>query len=344
MRNDLAQEIRTAFRNPRELCALLGIDRDATKEGRDGIKICCLLHGERTASCSVTNGPDGTVRFKCFGCQGSGDALTLIAAARGLDLKSQFKLVLETAAEIGGLWRELEELRGNASDDARQQPERRPLPAPPPERDYPDAAALKALWEASSSVADDRFARAELEKRGLDPASVAATDLARIIPTDFKLPNWARYRGMTWNHTGHRMIVLVYDAEGAARSVRAWRIHDSDGPKRLPPGGHKASQLVLANRHAVAMLRGRRSGGPIVVTEGEPDWLVRTMATPWAPVIGIGSGSWHDGFAARIPYGSEVVVRTHRDEAGDRYAQAVIESLKMRAHVHRLVVQENEAA
>jgi len=347
VRNDLAQEIRSAFRNPRELCALLGIDQGAKRQANNGITVRCPIHAENSPSCSVTNGPDGTVRFKCFGCDNSGDALTLIAAARGLSLKSQFRIVLEAAAELGGLWRELEELRGNGPAEPRPEAPQRPAPTPAAEREYPNHAALKALWEASTPVADDRFARAELERRGLDPVSVANADLARVLPGDSKLPNWARYRGMTWNHTGHRMIVLVYDADGAARSVRAWKIHpeyQNDAPKRLPPVGCRASQLVLANRHAVALLRGRPGHGPVVVTEGEPDFLVRSMLTFWVPVFGIGSGSWHEGFAARIPYGGEVVVRTHRDPAGERYADRVIETLRARAHVSRLVIEEEPEA
>jgi hypothetical protein len=62
------------------------------------------------------------------------------------------------------------------------------------------------------------------------------------------------------------------------------------------------------------------------------------------PVIGIGSGSWNEGFAARIPYGSEVVIRTHRDRAGDGYALKVLESVRNRAQVYRLVIDESEAA
>lgn len=348
MNRDLTNAIRNSFRNPRELCALLGIDRNAKRQSANGITVCCPLHEERTPSCSVTNGPDGTVRFRCFGCDASGDALTLVAAVRGLDVRSQFRELLETAAELGGLFREIEELRGGRPPgEPRPVPQARPEQPLPPERTYPEYASVRALWLASTPVADHRFARAALEARGLDPIAVSNRDLVRVIPSDSKLPFWARYQGKTWNTTGHQMIVLAYDADGVVRSTRAWKIHPEyadDSPKRLPPSGHRAGGLVLASRHAVALLRGEPVIGPVVVTEGEPDWLVRTMLTHWAPVIGIGSGSWHEGFAARVPYGGQCVVRTHRDQAGDRYADRVIDTLKARAHVHRLIIEEPEAA
>lgn len=344
MRNDLAQEIRAAFRSPRELCALLGLELNAKRQANNGITIRCPIHSENSPSCSVTNGPDGTVRFRCFGCDASGDALTLIAAARSLNLKSQFKLVLETACELGGLWRELDELRGGRPVEPRPEPVARPEAELPPERTYPDARELKALWDASHQVTDDGQAIAEVKRRGLDPLSVASMNLVRVIPADRWLPRWARYQGQTWNTTGHRLMAPVFDADGVFRSVRAWRITDGDSPKRLPPAGHRSGQLVLANRHAVAMLRGEPAPMSVVITEGEPDWLCRSAINNERPVIGIGSGSWHAGFAARIAYGSEVLVRTHRDRAGDGYALKVLESVRTRAQVYRLVIEENEAA
>jgi hypothetical protein len=344
MNRDLTNAIRSAFRSPRELCAKLGIDRGAKPQPRDGLFVSCPWHAERSPSCSVFLGPDGTVAVKCWGCDVAGDALTLIAGARALSLRSQFKLVLETACELGGLWRELDELRGGRPAEPRPEPVARAPVELPPERVYPDAGELKALWTAGHRVTDDGQARAELEQRGLDPLSVANTDLVRVIPADRWLPRWARFQGATWNTTGHRIMVLTYDAEGAAKSVRAWRVSPSDTPKRLPPAGHRAGELVVANRYAVALLRGHAVRNPVVICEGEPDWLVRSMVTPGLAVIGIGSGSWHEGFAARIQYGGEVVVRTHRDQAGDRYAERVVETLKNRAQVRRWIIEEETEA
>jgi 5S rRNA maturation endonuclease (ribonuclease M5) len=74
----------------------------------------------------------------------------------------------------------------------------------------------------------------------------------------------------------------------------------------------------------------------VVVCEGEPDavtWMIRTSL----PVIGITSGSWTQALADRIAFGSQVVVRTHLDTAGEKYADAITKSLKGRAEVLRRV-------
>lgn len=342
-RSDLAREIRESFREPRTLVVALGLKQDPKHRAQSSAKVLCPIHAERTASCSVTNGPDGTVRFRCFGCDASGDALTLIAAARSLNLKSQFREVLAVACELGGLWSQLAELQGENPGAPRPAPAPRPELAPLPDRTYPEAASLEAFWDTSTTVATSGPALAEFERRKVDPGAVARADLARIIPPR-GLPRWARYQGKNWNETGHRMVVRVFDCDGVFRSVRAWRIHDGDTPKRLPPSGHKSGELVLANRPALAMLSGKSCSGPIVICEGEPDWLVRSVVNHWLPVVGIGSGSWHAGFAARIPYGFEVILRTHRDAAGDAYADKILETLRSRAQVYRLVVEEPEAA
>jgi hypothetical protein len=118
------------------------------------------------------------------------------------------------------------------------------------------------------------------------------------------------------------------------RSVRAWRTTDGDTPKRLPPSGHKASGLVLANQWAVRMLAEPAAPERVIITEGEPDFLVwATRLTE--PVIGVVSGSWTVDFAARMPFGSELVVRTDLDQAGEKYARQILDSVKGRCTVWR---------
>ena len=120
------------------------------------------------------------------------------------------------------------------------------------------------------------------------------------------------------------------------RSLRAWRIGEGSAPKRLPPAGHRANELVLANALGQTLLAGPSSVQRVICVEGEPDFLVRAVTNPGDAVLGVLSGSWTARFAFRIPFGCEVVVRTHADDAGDRYAQQIIESLTGRANVWRM--------
>jgi DNA primase len=94
--------------------ASLGADGFATRLGiaghkngdmvrqAGGVLVVCPSHGDRTPSLSITRGPDRLLRVRCFGCDLSGDAFTLIAAVHGLDVRSGFAAVLEHARAITG--------------------------------------------------------------------------------------------------------------------------------------------------------------------------------------------------------------------------------------------------
>jgi hypothetical protein len=298
-----------------------------------GVSICCPSHDERNASCSVRTGPDGTIQLKCHACDLAGDALTLIGAAYGLSTRTDFREILALGAELGGQLALAQEIRsGERATD------RKPLPAPQPgpERDYPPFDEVSRLWLEAVRVSSDVEAWEHLRGRGIDPESVDGHGLARVVEPAAKLPQWARYGRRSWHETGHRLLVPVFAVDGQRLSVRAWRIVDGDTPKRLPPAGHRASPLVMANRGGWLMLAGRASPRELVIAEGEPDFL--TAATTWdCPTLGIVSGSWTESFARRIPSRTEVHLMPHRDEAGDRYAAQVIESLGDRCPVRRLV-------
>lgn len=342
-RPDYAAEIRGALRNPIALCADLDMLTGA-KKYHNTVVIRCPSpdHRDSNASCNVRLADDGGwIAAKCHSCQWGGDALTLIAVAKGLDLKSDFPLVLLEGAKLAGLHHVVKELETGEVDEDRPNvaPQRHEAAPEAVIRPYPALTELEALWRDSGAVADDADASGALVARRIDPLDVDRLGLAvcfrREIARD-RLPRWASYQGQTWRDTGHRMLVRAYDCDGEWRSVRAWRLVDGSAPKRLPPSGHKAAGLVLANRLGAALLRGERVGRRILMVEGEPDHLVRSIVNPLLPVLGILSGSWHAGFAKRVPLGSEVVIRTHADQAGDRYAEQILETIRDRAHVYRL--------
>lgn len=317
-RRDFAREVRSHLADPVRLCAGLGLLKDSRRQIGGGLMIRCPLHVERSPSCSVTRGPDGTIRVRCFGCGWTGDALSLIADVRGL---SVFRDVLREACRMAGLYQILGELDGDVMPFAPPAPAPPPVPAPKP-RDYPPAGEVRALWYGGALASDDAAAGGYLLRRMIDP------DLApvRAIRHDQRLSVWARFRGRAWYETGHRLIVPVFDAAGLWRSVRAIRITDGDTPKRLPPAGHRAAGLVLANRAAILMLRGDLKPERLIVAEGEPDWLTWTTRTDHA-VVGVLSGAWTAEHAARVPAGCVVVIRTHADEAGEHYAAELAATL-----------------
>lgn len=339
----LVSDVRRALSNPRKVADALGLKVD--DDAGSYVLVRCPIHAENTGSCSLRK-KQGTIGVKCHSCDWTGDVLTLVAAVYGLDIKRSFPEVLATACELAGMRDEAEAIR-----QGKPAPERATLPAPPPEPEpeYPPAREVFELWDTARPVTGDIEATALLVSRRIDPDRVAELDLARVLEpeTHFtRIPRWACYRGnrpasASWLKTGHRMLVQVFDAAGEFRSVRAWQVKpSSEDPKRLPPSSHKSSGVVLANERAQRWLRGTSAPSMIVVCEGEPDWLVRSVLFPHETIVGIGSGSWTPEFAERVPFGSQVVLMTHLDRAGDRYAEKVAESVKHRAQVTRWEMAE----
>jgi hypothetical protein len=325
---DQAGELRARLSDARDLCRALGLEDGAQPNGR-GLLVRCPWHADRTPSLSVRPAADGTLAVKCFACEKSGDALTLIAGANGLDARHDFPRVLEIAAELAG------------TDLSAPQP-RRPAALHAPVRDYPPAAEVAALWEACSPVTKVPEVACWLVSRGLDAAAVERLGLARGLRADMRLPSWARFQGRDWLEIGHRCLVPMFDEQGTLRSLRARRVVDGRSPKTLPPAGFKMSRLVMADPVACHLLRTGHPPGTdplrVVVLEGEPDfllWATAPQASNPPAVFGVVAGSWTEEIAARIPDGSRVVIRTHADEAGERYSAAVVGTMSGRCTLLR---------
>lgn len=339
-RPDHARELRYALCEPRLLCERLGLLGRGTylRQTAGGFLVRCPWHDDRTPSCSVRVGPDGTTQVRCHGCGATGDALSLIAQVRGLSTRRQFRDVLLEAADIAGR----HDIAGEILDGSRARaPERAPVPPPrlepEPDRDYPPAADIAEVWSLATAVSADAEAAAWATDRGLDPEALDAADLARVIPQAARLPRWASYRRRAWTETGHRLIVPMRDPMGVVRSVRGCRIREGDTPKRLPPGGHKAGGLVMACAFGAAMLEGTFEATLAVVVEGEPDyftWATRPVPAPVA-TVGIVGGSWTQSFVDRFTFMAMVIVRTDHDAAGDAYAAEVMSALRGRCFVRR---------
>lgn len=210
------------------------------------------------------------------------------------------------------------------------------------------------IWYRCGAVADDPQLARELGERRIDPATVTDRDLARALPTDGPLPGWARVGRDSWRLLGNRCIVPMFDTRGGIASLHARRlIGDGKVAKGLSPASPKdgprytirglifadpMTRMVLAN--GVPSWWTRKV---FIVEEGVPDWL--TVATYYGDeentpaVLGVISGSWNATVAARIPDDARVIIRTHHDAAGEKYAAAIASSLSARCSVVRSQVQ-----
>lgn len=278
--------------------------------------------------------------------------------------------VLREACDIAGLHVERAKLDEPLPEKPakRAAPKKRHLePLPPleelPPVAFPPASELKLLWDTSVPLREaDGEAQAYVRSRGLDPTTcpgrvigrpmgeldarrmggalgdVVQSLAGRVALGTTVLPRWARWRGkrdesISWSESGHRIVLPVFDCDGQWRSVRAIQVdarHAPDAPKRLPPGGYSAVGLVLATPAAVNMLRGAHAPERIIIVEGEPDFLTWASRGSEHAVLGVFSGSWSGQFAKKIQDGATVVLRVHRDDAGDKYAAEVARTLANR--------------
>lgn len=123
---DRAAEIRRELSDPRRLVLGLGLGKGAQRQA-GGFLVRCVdpNHDDRGPSLSITIGPDGTIRAKCFGCPLTGDALTLVALANGLDPRRDFRAVLAEAGRLAGI-----DVEGALAGRSERKAE--PSPTPPP--------------------------------------------------------------------------------------------------------------------------------------------------------------------------------------------------------------------
>lgn len=333
-RENLPYEVRCALVDVRAVVDALGLSEGAKRAG-NGLSIRCPAHADRNPSCSVRIASDGTIQVKCHTCHFGGDVLHLIAHVRGYSLSNgkEFTEVLAEAAEIAGDLMLADEIRGGTAS----RPERKRIdpPKPKPERVYPPTSEVQSFWGSCLGVDLDMTASRYLSGRSISPEIVSRKDLLRVIAYDSDRPWWASKGSIPWIRTGHRVIARVWDFEGICRSVRAWQCDGkTNNPKRLPPAGHKAAGLTLANDGAVAMLRGELNPELVLIVEGESDWVTMCCRTD-EPVLGVGSGFWTQEHANQIPDKARVMILTDNDEAGDRYAKAIAESIGDRCKLYR---------
>jgi len=328
MSRDDADAVKAALAalGPLGLVEGLGLGDRARRSG-GGVMIRCPWHDERSPSCSVRVGRDGGIAVHCFGCGHGGDALTLVAAARALDARRDFRRVLAEAADIA-----------HVTLDAPT----RAAPSP-----KVNADELEALWTACGAVYGDCQLAAALRRRGLEPGDVTDRDLARALPTSGALPRWARFARRSWAELGNRLVVPMYDEAGRLASLHARYIGDEPRdvpPKGLSPVGGRIAGTIMADALGRMLLASGEAPAwwterVVLIEEGVPDFL--TVATHYGDdentpaVLGVLAGSWTREIAARIPDGCRVVVRTHTDAAGAKYAAAIGSSLMGRCEVFR---------
>jgi DNA primase len=294
--------LRRALSNPAGLAQALGLPM---KRQARGVVVCCPWHDEKTPSCSITVRGDGTIGVRCFGCQHTADALSLIAEVNGLDARRDFARVVEIATGIAG--------------GSYMAPERAPRVQVEPPR------LADEIFDriASQLVPVDDAVRAYLAGRCLDADAVLSVPngFARAAVADVGPEAWERSGMSGWPR--HRLALAWRRPDGLVTTVQR-RTLGTDEPK-----------YVFARGRSPRFPFGiERAPGPcttVVFVEGALDVIaLRTLAArngrDWL-VLGVpGVGNWDRAWAH---YGRDrsVILAFDADKAGDGLAVDVAEQL-----------------
>jgi DNA primase len=332
--NDVARELRARLSDPRALCEALGLGvdrRDRQLQGAGGVTVRCPRHGG--VSLSVTRGPDGTARFRCFGgCDDfTGDALDLVAAVHNLD---DFRDVLRVAADLA-----------NAPALAEV------TPKPPEAHEGASDATYHSVWswllEALSPLRavaphvagylDGRRIGADAEAvgvRGLprDGRELVASLLATFERADLERAGVLREGQDALDRATWPLCIPWLDRFGHVHCVQRRRIDQAGRPKYLSPKGRSPRAPFGVDLLAEALdLLG--PSAEIIITEGAFAALARRKIARHgderAVVLGVYSASTAAvGMPMDLLEGRRVVLSLDRDGAGESAREKLVALLE----------------
>lgn len=343
-------DVRAALNDPGQFCEGLGLlagrrGRDWWREGRS-YKVRCPEHGG--CSLHVSLGKDGTIRGKCFGCDFTGDALSIVARVLGLSLRQDFREVLREAAALAGISLDTHRSEGWAP---RPRPTPPPTPPEPPTLDDATFAELAEFILAACPLDAEQDVCAYLAGRGLldiaryqlaalpgDPGKLRALHhsvVERFGHDAWMLSGLARREGAQageWAWSEHRLVLPWRNADGTVgtlqrRLVRAAR--EGDRGKYVFPGGRYHPPAPFGAADVVEEMGPDTS---VVFVEGALDTLamralVRADGRDRA-VLGLpGVEGWRAEWAS-YGVGRAVYIALDPDGAGERKVAAMETDLR----------------
>lgn len=345
-----AAEVKARLTDVHHLCAELGL-LEGHKPARQarGLLVCCPAHGDRTPSCSVTLGPDGTIRVKCHGggCELAGDALALIAAVHRLDPRRDHPKILAIGAAIAGLTLDVGGgRRSPAPAGLRAQPAHPPPAAPAP-------APLDA--ETFALVVEDLLRLCPLDEANPDARPVVAYLLGRGLLAEAVAEGWGALPPPARQPPVLGALVERHGADVIARSGLAlprskappfrflYDTHALLVPYRAPDSGRievlqrrrltaEEPRYVMTRRPSMPYgIDQREEGIPVAFVEGALDVLaLRQQAERKGHpllVLGVpGLAHWRPTWA-ELGRGRQVFLAFDADEAGDAKAKELAPSL-----------------
>ena len=333
MSTETARELRRSppLDDARALVAALGMGERAQRAAR-GLLICCPAHADRSPSCSVFAAEDGTVAVKCHACGWSADALGLIAIARGLDVRRDFRRVLDEAVRLTGCDPVASPRRGRdphpavVSDETYHAISTHLLDFCSPLRECPDVAAY---LDGRRIYADADAARV----RGLprDCGALVASLLATFERADLERAGVLRRGQDAIDWPAWSLCIPWRDRFGRVTCIQRRRLDDTRRDKyRFPPD--RAPRAPFGVDLLVPTLDALGAQGEVAFVEGALDALARRRIARHrgerCAVLGIPSASSACvGLPLDLLEGRRVLLACDDDEAGWRACDALADAL-----------------
>lgn len=216
----------------------------------------CPFHDDRTPSFSVSRASDGALRFKCFGCQWSGDLLGFVAEMERLDIRREFLAVVDRASAllgqvnpIGGRreiyrWAEPGPSLTHAIDESET--------VSPEEPSVYDAMVRRLL--ASCPLDGSCDATAYLESRGIldlarligvgavPPSAETRAEIVAALTKEFSRDELLSFglldrRGSCLANPHHPILIPWRDRVGRIQTLQRRVLDSTVSPKYLFPSG-----------------------------------------------------------------------------------------------------------
>ncbi|MEL6318304.1 MAG: DNA primase, partial [Pseudomonadota bacterium] len=267
--SDFLDELRSRLSISEVVGRRVSWDEKKSNRGRGDLWACCPFHGEKSPSFHVV---ESQGFYHCFGCQEHGSAIDFVMKLDRLTFPEAVEML---AGEVGLA------LPERAPQDAARERRRRGL------REA-NAAAAAFFAQALRSEAGAR-ARAYLERRGLDAATVEAFGLGYAPPGDAltrrlagegyplelllegDLSKRSERGGGPYDTFRDRLIFPILDAQGRPIAFGGRALDDKVKPKYLNTGATALFSKSDALYNLKAAREGLRSGAPLIVAEGYMD-------------------------------------------------------------------------
>jgi len=275
--------------------------------------------------------------WRCFHCQAKGDIIDLVSyKICGMASKD-----LSSYVEV----KEFFQLRNYSSEFMAADNSQAPKKEWPP---MDDIKKIKtAMTETILSKLDhedvNKFLRSrrlwphKMDRVSLFPDSFPYEELTKVTTSTGKEMNfWPR----VWAHK-YPIFVPLYDVTGTMRSFQGRAIKKDVSPKSMCPAGYSMQGLFFANSSTLEFLRNKTQFQRFWIVEGEIDFLTMDQQVN-DPVIGIKNSSISALAGIQFPKDADIIVCTHNDEAGEKYAKKIGKILHRYSGYVRLILPQGD--